>query len=152
MVLVSGATLLSILSGTRSPRHELALTGMQLAVNTNMTWTNKKLILRNVPYTATNPTDAQLDVRINFGKLAQEAARMSAEEVARMVGGKVVGGGKQLIQLPDGRILPKVAAYIEARFSGFESPYRGHITKRSFHSLGELEKIAEVRIKARATV
>lgn len=151
MTLVRPTFVLATISGMMPSRGELALYGIQLVSRGDVVWAKKAAWFRNPPFTAMNPTAGQLDIRIRFGNTAKEVARMSAEEVASAIGGRVVTtrrGGK-LIETPDGLVLPKVAAYLHAKKLG-KSPYaegKHPATKRSLHTLEELKKMAEKILK-----
>jgi len=153
MTLVRPSFVLAAATERPLARWELSTAGLQLVQKGAVIWAKKGAWFRNPPYTV-GPWahTGQLEVRAEFGKLAQEAAGKSAEEIARIVGGTVIEGktGK-LIQMPDGRILPPVAAYIAAKMKGFRAPHAlkpeeyPSRKRRTAYTLAQIEKELEAR-------
>ena len=80
------------------------------------------LYARRTPVTYALPTPAQAEVRYLFAEAASRASELTAEEVARLVGGEVVVvDGKERIRMPDGRVLLKQMAYVRYALSGYRS-------------------------------
>jgi len=150
MVLVRPTFVLAALSGAFPSRAELPAFGIQLVSRGNVRWAQKAAWFRNVPYTAINPHTGQMEIRVMFGETAREGASKGAEGIAREVGGRVVPGVRgKLVQLPDGRILPPVAAYIAVKMKGKRAPDRmppesyPSKLKRSVHTMEELRAALE---------
>ena len=72
---------------------------------------------RLLPSSVTNPSMAQAEMRLVFRRATEMARRLSAEEVARIVGGRVFRGN--LIEMPDGKVLPKAAALVAHYMKGY---------------------------------
>lgn len=83
------------------------------------------IYIRAKPVTCTNPTAAQAEQRLRFAIAAREASKYTVEQVARMVGGRVVEvNGVKAVQMPDGRILLRQQAYISYMLTGSKSADR----------------------------
>jgi len=126
MVLVRPQFVLASAQEKPLARHELSIGGLQLVSRGAVVWAKKSAWFRNAPYTV-GPWahTGQLEVRAQLAELAKEAARLGAEGIASAVGGKVIQGKRgKLIQLPDGRVLPPVAAFIAAKMKGYRAPSR----------------------------
>ncbi|MEM4454308.1 MAG: hypothetical protein QXT28_06345 [Thermofilaceae archaeon] len=81
--------------------------------------------LRSAPVTILEPTPAQAECRLRFAEAAKLAARVTAEEAARLVGGEVVEvAGRKAVRMPDGRLLLPHQAYISALVRGWRSGRR----------------------------
>lgn len=63
-------------------------------------------------YTYHPPSKHQIEARVNFGRAAEEAEKLSVEEVAKLIGARVYDRERQLV-LYRGDVLPKAAAYIK---------------------------------------
>lgn len=75
------------------------------------------------------PSRAQAASRARFGAIVRLAGRLSDEEVARIVGGRVFR--RNLILMPDGRVLPKAAALASVLMRGWRAG-TGYSTVRRF--------------------
>lgn len=81
--------------------------------------------LRSAPATVAEPTPGQAECRLRFAEAARLAARVTAEEAARLVGGEVVEvAGRKAVRMPDGRLLLPHQAYISAYMNGWRSGKR----------------------------
>ena len=116
MALLPVAGVLTI--GQKPKRSELAMVGIQLVQRGNMHWVTKPAFLRNVPFTAVFPYDAQRAIRALLGRFAKEAAKKTTDEIVSEInstlgGGKASKAGANFIYIAElGRELPKVAAYV----------------------------------------
>ena len=120
-MLVRPTTILAAATGAVDPRWRLAVTGLQ--ITKTPPWSKKPMAIRNVPYTAVKPKPRQLAVRIAFGRIASQAK-----------GKKKTGflpPAAELVAQAKGRIAQAVDPIPKQRDS-----------RRSYHSLSELEAIA----------
>jgi len=120
-MLVRATTILAAASGGIEPRWRLAATGLQIARTPS--WSKKPMTIRNVPYTAVMPKPKQLAVRIAFGRIASQAK----------------GKKKTGFLPPAAELVAQAKGRIEQAAAGLPSQ---RDTKRSYHSLSELESIA----------
>ena len=132
MVLLRGATIAAMASGSMTPRNTLVMSGLQLVTKGNVTWAEKEAWLRNPPYTAVNPTLGQLEIRREFGKKAKNAKGTK--------GLQVVTKGSAA-----GKALPGAAKIIAETLTGLKMPhslppdqYPSRL-RRTIHTLDELE-------------
>lgn len=65
---------------------------------------------RCMPGSYLYPTEPQIKSRSLFAQAVRLAKQLSVREVAEIVGGEVYDEERQLVRMPDGRILPKTAA------------------------------------------
>ena len=65
---------------------------------------------RCMPGSYLYPTEAQIRSRELFAQAVRLAKELTVREVAELVGGEVYDEERQLVRMPDGRILPKTAA------------------------------------------
>lgn len=83
------------------------------------------LYFRKAPSTIWLPTLAQAEMRLRFTQAVKESKLYSVEDVARLVGGRVVEvNGRKAVETPDGRLLLKHMAYVKYRMSGYRSERR----------------------------
>ena len=78
------------------------------------------------PYTTKFPTLGQEYMRKLFKKYVKESKNYTHEEIAKMIGGKVIvlPSGRKVIQCPDGKILPKASAYARYMIKNREAPIK----------------------------
>ena len=124
MTLVRPTTIMASTFGVVDPRWRLAITGMQIAKTPR--WSKKPMTLRNVPFTAVSPRPKQLAVRIAFGRIAKGAKGQ------KMTG--TLPPAAELIRQNRERIKAAAAALPSIRE-----------TKRTIHTLEDLEKLAQQR-------
>lgn len=133
MVLLRGATVAAMASGSMTPRSTLVMSGLQLVTRGKVTWAEKEAWLRNPPHTAVNPTPGQMEIRIKFGATAQAAKGQR--------GLRAITKGKKT-----GKVVPAVAAHIAenlqgpvpSRLSPDEYPSK---LRRTVHTLEELKEM-----------
>jgi hypothetical protein len=81
---------------------------------------------RRRPVTYVRPSPAQAEIRYLFAQAVSEAKLLTAEQIAKMIGGEVVElNGKKYIKMPDGRILMKHMAYVKYLLEGYKSEKSG---------------------------
>jgi len=107
MVLVRPTVVFGILKTAIPPRWDLAVYGMQIVEKGGVKWAEKAAWFRNVPYTAIDPTEGQMEVRIYFGELAKQAKGKKGLVVSERLG----------------KELPPAAALIADRMVGFRAPH-----------------------------
>ena len=73
---------------------------------------------RRPPSHIVYPSEYLAKSRTTFGELVREAKELTVEEVANIVGGRVYDKKRKLVEMPDGRILPKVSAYVSYMMRG----------------------------------
>jgi hypothetical protein len=122
MTLVRPSVLMAALGGAFPGRQELALTGMQIVGKGNVRWAKKSAWFRNVPVTAVYPTVGQMEVRVAFGRMAQEA------KAKNMTGTRAKPAKSERL----GREFVGAAAYIADNFYNYKAPSR--MTKESYPS------------------
>lgn len=82
------------------------------------------IYVRKVPAGVYRPTRGQADARRRFLEVVKESSLLTIEDVARLVGGRVVEvNGRKIIEMPDGRHLMKHMAYVKHMLSNYKSPY-----------------------------
>ena len=132
MVLVRSQVVFVGISRTPTPRRLLVVSGLQIVDAGGIKrWSNKEFFLRNPPYTAVFPTDAQLDIR---GSLTN---------IAHALYGKVKGlqYSKEL-----DKYLPGVAAFVADTMKGYRSEYSvGATEQRTYHTGEEILRMAKNR-------
>jgi hypothetical protein len=120
--------------GNAEARWQIGSYGIQVLAPGGMFWSKKALILRNAPYTINNPHPGQIEVRMQFGKIARAH--------------KGEKGFK------DG--LPIIAWHIRNELKGFKAPDRmdpdayPSKKRRTIHTLEELEVMLKAKRPARA--
>lgn len=83
-----------------------------------------RVYLRKAPVTIERPTPAQAETRLLFARAVEESKKLTAEQVAELIGGVVVEvNGKKAIMTPDGRVLMKHMAYVAHALKGYKSPH-----------------------------
>jgi hypothetical protein len=132
MTLVRAQVVFSGLSRTPTPRRLLVVSGLQIVDAGRMKrWTDKEFFLRNPPFTAVSPTDAQLDIR---GSLTAIASSLKGQLKGLKYSSKT------------GKWLPGAAAVVADTLKGYHSPYyKGPTERRTYHTGAEILAMAEAR-------
>ncbi|MGC8569498.1 MAG: hypothetical protein ACP5LW_05790 [Nitrososphaeria archaeon] len=126
MVLVLASKLMAAASGAVPRSGYSAANAVQIYGPGRMSvWSGKAIIIRNAPFTINYPSPKQLEVRIKFGEIAQQAKGQTG----------LVNG------------LPPAAALIHERAgeiaaAAASAPSRV-IGKRTFHTLEQLKRMRE---------
>jgi hypothetical protein len=77
-------------------------------------------VVRALPITAYQPTRAQAKANLMFALAAKISKALTAEEVAKLVGGQVVEvNGRKAIKMLDGRLLLKQMAFVKWFMEGY---------------------------------
>jgi len=127
-VLLRASTFVRGVAGVAEPRSRIGAKAVQVVNAGRMHWSTKPVFFRNAPYTIENPHEGQIEVRLEFARIAK-----GAEGCTGFVDG-----------------LPCVAATIKREMKDkYKAPGRLPETqypskiKRTFHTAEELEKMLE---------
>ncbi|MCI4408604.1 MAG: hypothetical protein JHC26_05895 [Thermofilum sp.] len=143
MVLLRGATIAAMASGSMTPRSTLVVSGLQLVTKGNVTWAEKEAWLRNPPHTAVNPTLGQLEIRREFGRAAKNAKGTKGLQVVtrgRAAGKALPGAAKTIAETLTGHRMPH-------SLSPDQYPSK---LRRTIHTLDELELMYQRKLGATA--
>jgi hypothetical protein len=131
MTLVRAQVIFSGLSRTPTPRRLLVVSGLQIVDAGRMKrWTDKEFFLRNPPFTAVSPTDAQLDIRGSLTNIARAMKGVKGLQFSSVLN----------------KYLPGAAAAVADTMKGYHSPYyKGPTEQRTYHTGAEILDMAAAR-------
>jgi len=126
-------TFIAGLTGTASPMNNIGAKGFYIQSVGRRWWIRKSgAILANLPYTIESPHLGQVEVRVEFGKIASQTAGRPLEERLKVIGAHM----KELAD--SGKLAPD-------KMNPALYP-----SKRSYHTLEQLEAMQEkMKKKAR---